>query len=196
MEENVAQLVSDDPRDPRWQERERRRWRSFRRGRPAQVEPAGPGRESVWDYPRPPRLEPVASELRVEFAGEVVARSRAGLRVCETASPPCYYLPPADVRLEWLVPSQQRSFCEWKGLASYFDLRIGDRRARDCAWTYRQPASPFEPLRDHVAFYPGRVDACWVGEQRVTPQPGRFYAGWITPELVGPFKGEPGTEHW
>ncbi len=156
----------------------------------------GPGRESVWDYPRPPRLEPVAAPVRVDFAGEVVARSERALRVCETASPPTYYVPREDVRMEWVEPSERTTFCEWKGLARYAALRVGDRVAADAAWTYPAPDPPYEALRDHLAFHAGRVDACFVGDQRVTPQPGEYYGGWITPELAGPFKGEPGSEGW
>jgi uncharacterized protein (DUF427 family) len=150
----------------------------------------------VWDYPRPPALERVEHIVRVEFGGEVVAESGAALRVCETASPPCYYLPPGDVRTELLEPAPGRSVCEWKGVAGYWSLRVHDAVSEQAAWSYPDPTSAFAALRDHLAFYPGRVDACWVGEDRVKPQPGRFYGGWITPNLVGPFKGEPGTEWW
>lgn len=158
--------------------------------------PPGPGRESVWDYPRPPRVERVQKTVRVEFAGQVVAESRKALRVCETASPPCYYIPPGDVRVELLCAEDQRSYCEWKGVARYWSLRVGEREVKQAAWSYPRPTSGFAAIRDHLAFYAGRVDACWVGEDRVTPQPGGFYGGWITPELVGPFKGEPGTGGW
>lgn len=163
--------------------------------RPAVVTP-GPGQTSVWDYPRPPRVEAVPQRVRVEFGGRVIADSHAALRVCETASPPTYYVPLADVDAECLVRSQRGSFCEWKGAAHYFSLEVDGRRSPDAAWGYASPSAGFEALRDHVAFYASRVDACWVGDDRVTPQPGRFYGGWITPDLVGPFKGEPGTEGW
>jgi uncharacterized protein (DUF427 family) len=162
--------------------------------RPA--EPPMPGQVSVWDFPRPPRVEPVPQRVRVEFGGVVIADSTAALRVCETASPPCYYLPPADVRMDCLVPGQRGSYCEWKGMARYWTVRAAERVARDAAWSYPRPAAGFEAIRDHIAFYVRPMDACWVGEHRVEPQPGRFYGGWITPELVGPFKGEPGTEGW
>jgi uncharacterized protein (DUF427 family) len=158
--------------------------------------PLAPGQESVWDYPRPPRVEPVRQRIRVEFVGVVIADTGRAYRVIETASPPTYYLPPADIRMECLEPSAHRSVCEWKGQARYWSVRVGDRVVADAAWSYPDPLAGFEAIRDHVAFYPGKMDACYVGDQRVTPQPGGFYGGWITPDIVGPFKGDPGTTHW
>jgi uncharacterized protein (DUF427 family) len=155
-----------------------------------------PGQESVWDYPRPPRLERVVARLRVELAGVVLADSRHGWRVCETAGAPCYYLPAVDVRTEYLLPAPTRSLCEWKGAARYWTAQIGARVVRDAAWSYPDPTPAFAPIRDHFAFYAGRVDACFVGPERVRPQPGGFYGGWVTTNLVGPIKGEPGSEHW
>lgn len=158
-------------------------------------EPTGPGEESVWDYPRPPRLEPERREVRVELAGEVVARSRRALRVCETAGPPTVYVPPEDVREGCLLPTPRRSHCEWKGTAHYFSLAVGERVVEDGAWSYPEPRSGFEALAGWVAFYPGRVEG-FLGGEPVRPQPGRFYGGWITREIKGPFKGEPGSEGW
>jgi len=162
---------------------------------PFAVEP-GPGQVSVWDFPRPPRIEPVAARVRVLFGGTFVADTTAALRVLETASPPTYYLPRADVYAGALVPAPGSSFCEWKGRASYWTVRAGDAEAVGAAWSYEHPYPAFARLLGHVAFYAGRMDACWVGELQVTPQPGGFYGGWVTPDLVGPFKGEPGTGHW
>lgn len=159
-------------------------------------EPAGPGQQSVWDFPRPPRVEPVAARVRVEFAGVIVADTTRALRVCETASPPTYYIPPGDVLAGCLVESARTSFCEWKGRARYWTLVAGGRRSDDAAWSYAAPEAGFEMLAGYLAFYAQRVDACWVGDDRVTPQPGRFYGGWITPDLVGPFKGAPGSDGW
>ncbi len=156
----------------------------------------GPGQESVWDYPRPPRVEPDSRRVRIEVGGVVIARSTRALRVLETAGAPCWYLPPEDVRLDLLRPAPGMTVCEWKGVASYLDVVVGGRVARRAAWTYRDPNAAYEVLRDRVAFYAGRVDAAFVGEERVTPQPGNFYGGWITMEVIGPFKGEPGTEGW
>ena len=155
-----------------------------------------PRRESVWDYPRPPRLEPVGRRVRVVFAGQTVADSICALRVLETSHPPTYYIPPQDVRADLLERSARRSFCEFKGEARYVSLRVGGRVSLDCGWTYPDPAPGFRPLKDHVAFYAGRVDECWVGDERAQPQPGGFYGGWVTSDLEGPFKGEPGTEGW
>ena len=165
-------------------------------GRPVEIQVPGPGQESVWDYPRPPRVEPVARRIRVEFGGIVLAETDAAFRVLETASPPVYYLPPADVRTEYLEPSPRSTICEWKGLANYRSVRVGERFAEDAAWSYPQPNPGYEAIRDYLAFYAGKMDACTVGGVRVTPQPGRFYGGWVTPDIVGPFKGEPGTEMW
>jgi uncharacterized protein (DUF427 family) len=152
--------------------------------------------ESVWDYPRPPRVEPVVERVRVVVDGVVVADTTAALRVLETSHPPTYYIPPEDVRLDLLVPGQGQSVCEWKGAATYHTLVMGDRRIEDIAWSYERPARGFEGLRGHLAFYPGRVDAAWVGDERVRPQAGGFYGGWITARVRGPFKGEPGTMGW
>lgn len=155
-----------------------------------------PRRESVWDYPRPPRLEPVGRRVRVMFAGQTVADSSGALRVLETSHPPTYYIPPQDVRADLLERSARRSFCEFKGEAHYVSLRAGGRVSPDCGWTYPDPTPGFRPLKDHVAFYAGRVDECWVEDERARPQPGGFYGGWVTSDLEGPFKGEPGTEGW
>jgi uncharacterized protein (DUF427 family) len=150
----------------------------------------------VWDYPRPPRLEAVAKRVRVELAGVTLADTDAALRVCETASPPTYYLPPGCVRRDLLEPATGTSLCEWKGTAHYFSARVGERCVPCVAWCYPRPLPGYEALKDHLAFFPGRVDACLVGDERVTPQPGDYYGGWVTRDLVGPFKGEPGTEGW
>jgi uncharacterized protein (DUF427 family) len=159
-------------------------------------EPVGVGEESVWDYPRPPRLEPTGRRVRVLFAGEVIADSTRCYRVLETSHPPVYYIPPEDVRTEFLVPSRKTSFCEFKGSASYWSLELGDRTSPEAAWSYESPTQPFAAIRGYVAFYAGRVDACHVDEEKVMPQPGGFYGGWITREIKGPFKGEPGTMGW
>lgn len=177
-------------------EGERRFWRDLPRQRPQEIATPGPGQESVWDYPRPPRMQPVSRSVRVEHDGRVIAESLSALRVCETAGPPAYYLPPRSVRRELLEPSPLRSFCEWKGDAHYWHLRIGALRVENAAWSYPEPDPAYAGLCDHLAFFAGRVDACFVGDERAVPQPGRFYGGWITKDLVGPFKGEPGSEGW
>lgn len=158
--------------------------------------PTGPGQESVWTYPRPPRLEPTGRHLVAELAGEVVAETRRALRLLETSHPPTYYIPPSDVRLDLLVPSDGATWCEWKGRAVYLDVVARGRTAVRAAWSYPEPEPSYAPLTGHVAFYAGRMDRCLVDGEVVRPQPGGFYGGWITLDLAGPFKGEPGTHGW
>jgi uncharacterized protein (DUF427 family) len=152
--------------------------------------------ESVWDYPRPPRVERTPRRIRVVLGGEVIADSVRAHRVLETSHPPVYYVPLEDVVDGALVPVEGSTFCEWKGAASYYDVLGGGRRVPRGAWTYRDPAEGYEAIRDAVAFYPAPMDACYVDDERVEPQPGGFYGGWVTSDLVGPFKGGPGTAGW
>ena len=155
-----------------------------------------PGQESVWDYPRPPRAEPCKHRVRVEFNGEAIADTTRAWRVLETSHPPAYYIPREDVQCEFLQASSRRTFCEFKGEACYWDVKIGTRISRDAAWSYKAPNHPYDALRDCLAFYPSRVDTCFVDDERVQPQTGDFYGGWITSNIAGPFKGGPGTSHW
>ncbi len=160
------------------------------------IEPQ-PGQESVWDYPRPPRVEPVAERLRVVFNGETIAETTRGLRVLETSHPPAYYIPPDDVRMDLLAPVLgYHTYCEYKGAASYWTLRVGERTSNNAAWSYPDPRRGYEAIKDHLAFYASRVDACYVGDEQVQAQAGDFYGGWITSRIVGPFKGGPGTWGW
>jgi len=154
--------------------------------------------ESVWDYPRPPRLEPVSRRLCVVLGGTVIAETTRGHRVLETSHPPVYYFPAKDVAEGTLTPSGgRRSRCEWKGVADYLDVFGGGGVLRErAAWTYRDPTQPFEPIRNAVAFYPAEMDECTVDGEIVSPQPGGFYGGWITKDIAGPFKGGPGTGGW
>ena len=153
--------------------------------------------ESVWDYPRPPRLEPTARHLKVVHAGIVLAETRSGLRILETSHPPVYYISPADIAMEWMQPSPGKgSFCEFKGVASYWNLALPQIRVPNVAWSYAQPSASYAALKDHLAFYANRVDECWVDGEQVVPQPGDFYGGWITSHVKGPFKGPPGTMGW
>ena len=150
--------------------------------------------ENVWDYPRPPALVPCERRVRVEHAGAVLADSTSALRVLETSHPPVIYIPPQDIDMSRLFPSGGGStFCEWKGSASYWDLMDGPSRA---AWSYPAPVAAYAELTDHLAFYPGQVDACFLDDERVQAQDGDFYGGWITAEITGPFKGGPGTRGW
>jgi uncharacterized protein (DUF427 family) len=159
-------------------------------------DPISAGQESVWDYPRPPRLEPTTRRLRVVLGGAVIAETTAALRVLETSHPPNYYFPPGDVVPGAVERTKGASFCEWKGRAHYFTVRGGDRVETEAAWGYDDPSPAFAPLRDHVAFYARRMDACFVDDELVVPQPGMFYGGWITSYVVGPFMGGPGSRGW
>ena len=159
-------------------------------------DPVGSGQESVWDYPRPPRLEPTSRRLRVVLGGETIAETTTGLRVLETSHPPNYYFPPGDVVAGAVARAKGASFCEWKGRAHYFTVRGGDRVETEAAWGYDDPSPAFAALRGHVAFYAGRMDACFVDDELVVPQPGQFDGGWVTTDVVGPFKGGPGSRAW
>jgi uncharacterized protein (DUF427 family) len=155
-----------------------------------------PPRESVWDYPRPPRVEVAARHVQVVFGGIVIAESRRAKRVLETSHPPVYYFPPEEVRVDCLELSPRRSLCEWKGEAVYYRVVTPNKSASDAAWTYLAPRPAFNGIRGHVAFYPSRMDACYMDGERVRSQAGDFYGGWITSDLIGPFKGGPGTATW
>lgn len=180
---------------PGWVRAARDHWTWRGRARPPFAVEPGPGQESVWDYPRPPVLVPDAREVLIRWGGVEVARSRRALRLLETAHPPTFYLPPQDVDRALLRPAGGGSFCEWKGAAAYWTLADGDRRLERVAWSYPEPMDDMRPLAGHFAFYATHLD-CSVDGMPVTPQAGGFYGGWITPELVGPFKGEPGSGGW
>ncbi len=169
-------------------------WEFTGQKRPSFAETPGEGQESVWDYPRPPIIADATRPVRIERHGRPVARSDTARRVLETASPPTYYLPPADVADDVLVRVAGQSYCEWKGEASYWAL-ADDVSAVPVAFSYESPTRAFEPIRGYLGFYPGRLE-CYLGDERVRPQPGGFYAGWITGDIAGPVKGEPGTGHW
>jgi uncharacterized protein (DUF427 family) len=159
--------------------------------------PPAAGQESVWDYPRPPRVETTPKRIRVIFNGVVIADSVNAIRVLETSHPPSYYLPQSDIRMEYLleVPNYH-TFCEFKGSASYWSIRVNDKQHDQIAWGYHKPSRGYEAITDHLAFYASRVDECYVGDERVKAQAGDFYGGWITSEIVGPFKGGAGTWGW
>jgi uncharacterized protein (DUF427 family) len=152
--------------------------------------------EDVWAYPRPPRIEPVPHTIRIVFAGQTIATTDAAFRVLETSHPPVYYLPHSAFADGVLEPAPGQSHCEWKGVARYWTIRVGDRRAEGVAWSYPNPHPAFAAIRDHLAVYAGPMEACYVGEEAVTPQPGGFYGGWVTKDLKGPFKGGPGSMGW
>ncbi|MEO5662835.1 MAG: DUF427 domain-containing protein [Nocardioides sp.] len=156
----------------------------------------GPGQESVWDYPRPPRLEPSSELVEIRLGGEVIARTDRSLRMLETSHPPTYYLPVDAFSPGVLRPVEGSSFCEFKGTASYFDLVTSTITVSHAAWTYPDPTDGFSAIRDHVAVMPGEVEACLVDGEVVRAQEGGFYGGWITDRVAGPFKGGPGSRGW
>ena len=159
-------------------------------------DPAAPGQESVWSYPRPAIAQPSPAHIVIEHAGIIVADTRAAVRTIETSHPPSYYIPPGDIAPGVLRRAEGSSYCEWKGAAVYWDVVIGTAVLPRVGWSYPSPTAGFAILRDHVAFYAGPFDRCTVDGEQVIPQPGRFYGGWITSAVAGPFKGGPGTGSW
>lgn len=156
----------------------------------------GPGQESVWDFPRPPVIEHSSRHIEVVFGGEVIADTTQALRVLETSHPPVYYVPVEAVAEGVLSASGRATYCEFKGEARYHDVCVGGQCAHEAAWTYDAPAPGYELLAGYVAFYPQLMDECRVDGEAVRPQPGSYYGGWITSDVVGPFKGDPGTNGW
>jgi uncharacterized protein (DUF427 family) len=155
-----------------------------------------PGQESVWDYPRPPRLEKVEKSIRIVFQGETLAETTGAYRVLETSHPPVYYLPPGDIQMQFLQVAPGGSYCEWKGNALYYHLLGRAGLIKNMAWCYPSPTPGFQPIANYIAFYAQPMDGCYVDNEKVTPQPGDFYGGWITANIVGPFKGVPGSSGW
>ena len=156
----------------------------------------GPGQESVWDYPRPPAVIPCDWKIKIVTRGVVIAETQRSIRVLETSHPPVYYLPPDSIRMDLVVTSNHGSFCEWKGYATYHTLVIDGHEVPNVAWSYTSPTQRFESLAGYLAFYPSKVDQCFVDGEQVQAQAGDFYGGWITNRIVGPFKGGPGTMGW
>jgi uncharacterized protein (DUF427 family) len=156
------------------------------------------GVESVWDYPRPPRLEASARRLKIVHAGVTVADTTRSMRILETSHPPVYYIPQTDIAMAMMRQSSRRgTFCEYKGIATYWDVMVpGAKVVESAAWSYAQPSASYAALKDFLAFYASRVDECWVDGEQVVAQPGDFYGGWITSHVKGPFKGAPGTMGW
>lgn len=164
--------------------------------RPKRIEP-GPGQESVWDYPRPPKVEPSSRRIRVVFNGVTIVDSTNTIRVLETSHPPAYYIPINDVQMEYLHPvAGKRTYCEFKGAASYWTVKVGDNVSEGTVWSYESPNQGYEAIQGYLCFYAGAMDACYVDDEKVQPQEGDFYGGWITSEIVGPFKGGAGTWGW
>jgi len=154
------------------------------------------GQESVWDYPRPPRLEPVSKQIQIYFNDKLIADTMDGYRVLETSHPPVYYIPLIDIDNDCLIASDQQSYCEWKGQGSYYHVEVGDKKAINAAWYYKKPTKEFAAIKNCPAFYAHQMDKCLVDGEEVVPQPGNFYGGWITKDIVGPFKGIDGSWGW
>ena len=152
--------------------------------------------ESVWDYPRPPAIEAVPQRIRVVFNGVQIADTRRAWRILETSHPPAYYIPEEDILPGALRALPGTTWCEWKGEARYFDVVVGEKTAGRAAWAYPEPTSGYGAIKECVAFYPQKMDACFVGDEQAQPQQGKLYGGWITSNLRGPFKGAPGTSGW
>jgi len=159
-------------------------------------EKPGPGQESVWDYPRPPRLEKSDKHIKVVFGGEVIAETTEAYRILETSHPPTYYIPQKDVKMAYFTPTSRATMCEFKGVASYWTISVNGKTVENAAWRYTNPSGEYAPVKDYVCFYPSKMDACYVNDERVQAQEGDFYGGWITSDIVGPFKGGPGTRGW
>lgn len=172
-------------------------WRYTGAARPPFAELPAPGQESVWDYPRPPRLVADGREVIVRVVDVEIARTRRALRILETASPPTFYIPFADARHDLLLesPASRASYCEWKGRSRYWSIVSDDEVLRDVAWSYPSPMAPYAAIADCFSVYAGRAE-CFVDGERVRPQDGGFYGGWVTNEIVGPWKGGPGTSAW
>jgi uncharacterized protein (DUF427 family) len=154
------------------------------------------GQESVWDYPRPPKVEATQKRIRIVFNHVTIADTTRALRVLETSHPPSYYIPQEDINMEVFTAIPRKTFCEFKGTASYWTIDVNGKEAVSAAWSYASPSKGYEAIKDHLAFYPSKMDACYVDEEKVAPQAGDFYGGWITSDIVGPFKGERGTHGW
>ncbi len=159
------------------------------------IEPK-PGQESVWDYPRPPAIEPFNGHLRIILGGEVILDSNKSYRVLETSHPPTYYIPMADFKDGAVIKTSGSSFCEWKGMAEYYNLHANDQLIRKCAWGYSHPNERFAVIKAHISVYAHMMEACFVNGELVKAQAGDFYGGWITNNIVGPFKGGEGTWGW
>lgn len=159
------------------------------------IEP-GPGQESVWDYPRPPRLEDSDKHIQVIFNGVTIADTHRAKRVLETSHPPVYYIPPEDIKMEYFIPTSRSTYCEFKGDTSYYTIKVGEKTVPNGAWYYRNPTPGYEKMTNYIALYPGKMDACYVNGEKVQAQEGDFYGGWVTGDIVGPFKGGPGTWGW
>ena len=163
--------------------------------RPEPIAPK-PGQESVWDYPRPAELQETDKQVKIIFNDVEIVKSHRPLRVIETSHPPSYYIPAEDIQLQYFTQTPRKTFCEWKGWCCYYDIEVNGKKTSNAAWRFFEPSPNFTAIENCYSFYPSLMDACYVNDELVTPQPGNFYGGWITSDVAGPFKGEPGTMFW
>ena len=175
--------------------RARAKWKFRGDIRPDFASVPGAGQESVWDYPRPPKIDPDNRTVIVNYKTVIVAESRNTVRILETSSPPVFYIPEKDIDLTKLEKGEGSSLCEWKGQGGYWNVTIDGNKIINAGWSYEKPFPGYEFIRNYVAFCPERLE-CFVDGERVLPQPGKFYGGWVTSEITGPFKGEKGSEWW
>lgn len=174
---------------PNWAKRARSNWKYYGQKRPSFAIKPKKGEESVWDYPRPPKIEVDSRHVVIKIGDLVIAKTDNAIRILETASPPIFYLPPTDIHFDALVQVEGESRCEWKGVAKYWSVNTQNQTISQAAWSYPTPFEDYAAIKDHLSFYPAKVE-CYVNGERVRPQPGGFYGGWITNEIVGPVKGE------
>lgn len=180
---------------PQWARAGRQQWQFDGSTRPDFAKVPGSNQELVWDYPRPPRLAPDTRTVIVKYQDQLIAKSSESIRVLETAGGPVFYLPPEHVNTDVLRLAAAKSRCEWKGIAAYWNLMVGDERIEHAAWSYPDPFAEFMGIQGYFSFYPAKLD-CFVNDEPVKPQAGGLYGGWITKEIIGPIKGESGTEWW
>lgn len=173
----------------------RSKWQYTGKFRPDFAESPTENQESVWDYPRPPKIDPDERHILVKHDDLIIAETYSSIRILETASPPVFYISPSDANFDYLKEAQGSSICEWKGTAKYWSLYLKDRVIKNIGWSYPSPFKEFEIIKDYISFYPARLD-CYVDGEKVMPQPGGFYGGWVTSEIIGPFKGKPGSGWW
>ena len=180
---------------PDWARKAQSKWEYRGEKRPPFAREPQPGQESVWDYPRPPRIEKDRRQIVIRAHGKQIVNCHSTYRILETASPPTFYISPTDIHASLLLVNARTSACEWKGMAQYWTLDLGEIQLEAVAWSYPDPFKGYEAIVGYVSFYPSLVE-CFVDGESVNPQSGSLYGGWMTQELTGPFKGEPGTEHW
>ena len=186
--ESISQIMA---KAPDWIQKARNKWKYTGKTRPDFAKEPGAGQESVWDYPRPPKIDPDSRTIIVKHHDIVIAKTNNAIRILETASPPTFYIPPSDLNLELFKKVGGSSMCEWKGAATYWDVVLSDKVFPKSAWSYEDPFEEYKTIKSYLSFYPA-IFECFIDGERVQPQPGGFYGGWITSEIVGPVKGEPG----